>query len=450
MYQFIITLLVIASATVFGAVPRANPGEFIVKLKLDAKGSPMKFSARSSYEIVKPLVPSMGLYLVKSKSARSWSKAQDEFGHLDNVIYAQPDHFVTLRTTEPKDKDFAKQWSLKNTENRGADISATEAWDIGNGGKDLEGHDIVIAIVDGGMDLTHEDLSANLWKNAEEIPGNGIDDDGNGYIDDVHGWNAFDHSGNVTAERHGTHVAGIAGGVGNNERHIAGINWNVKLMPVMAASGKTSIVLEGYGYVLKQKQLWLESRGKKGANIVVTNSSFGVDGAKCDSGEFAAWNDIYNEMGKAGILSAAATANANVDIDKEGDVPTGCSSQFLITVTNTDKKDMKYPRAGYGRTTIHLGAPGTEIYSTLPNNAAGSLTGTSMATPHVTGAVAFLHSVLSKELYDTVRTNPGTGALQIKALLLENVDPNESLKGKTVTEGRLNLFKAASAASKAK
>lgn len=440
-------ILTILSVVALAKAPQANSGEFIVKFKMDSAGHPQVFRDSSEYEIVKPIIPSMGLYLVKSKGVRTWGEAKESLRGSNNIVYAQPDHVVTLRSTEPKDENFAKQWSLKNTEKRGADIRATDAWDLGSGGKDAAGNDIVIAIVDGGMDLKHEDLVQNIWLNTGEIPGNGIDDEGNGFIDDVNGWNAYDHTGNLVAERHGTHVAGIAGAAGNNGKHIAGINWNVKLMPVLAASGKTSVVLEGYGYVLKQKQLWLESKGKKGANIVATNSSFGVDGAKCDSADFVTWNDIYTEMGKVGILSAVATANAEIDVDKEGDVPTGCMSAYLIKVTNTDKNDVKYKRAGFGKTTIDIGAPGTEIYSLLPDNKAGNLTGTSMATPHVTGAVAFLHSVLSKDLSDIERTSPSEAALKIKEIIMKNVDPNESLKGITVSEGRLNLYKAAKAAA---
>jgi subtilisin family serine protease len=164
---------------------------------------------------------------------------------------------------------------------------------------------------------------------------------------------------------------------------------------VAASSGDTAIVLRGYNYVLEQKKAWLSSNGKKGANIVSTNSSFGVDAAKCSDAQYKVWNDIYEAMGQVGILSAAATANQAWDIDATGDVPTSCESNYIISVTNTTKEDKIYRQAGWGKTHVDLGAPGTDVYSTVPGNQGRNLTGTSMATPHVAGAVAFLHSVAS-------------------------------------------------------
>jgi subtilisin family serine protease len=244
---------------------------------------------------------------------------------------------------------------------------------------------------------------------------------------------------------HGSHVAGIAGASGNNGLQVSGVNWNVKLMPVAASSATTSVISEGYGYVLKQKQLWIDNQGKKGANIVATNSSFGVDEADCTSGDFPVWNDLYNKMGKVGILSAAATANSPLNIDETGDVFTGCSSQYLVKVTNTTKADKLSPGAGYGLKSIDLGAPGTEILSTLPNNRVGKMTGTPMATPHVTGAIAFLHSVASADFQSLTHSDPGQSALTLKDLLLKSVDAIPSLTGKTVSGGRLNLATAAKA-----
>jgi subtilisin family serine protease len=216
-------------------------------------------------------------------------------------------------------------------------------------------------------------------------------------------------------------------------------------MPVAASSGRTSVILEGYGYVLKQKKIFLESNGLKGANVVSTNSSFGVDYANCESGEYPVWNDIYNEMGKYGILSAAATINGNVNVDERGDVPTGCSSPYLITVTNTDSTNKKYRSAGYGANAIDLGAPGTNILSTLPSNRIGTLTGTSMATPHIAGAVALIHAAASKDLNSKYFSNPAETALIFKQVLLDSVSPIASLKGKTVTGGKLNLKNAVDA-----
>lgn len=391
-------------------------------------------------EVERPLVPELGLYLVRLKHGLAVQNALSQLRAHPTVRYAQPDHRLSWRSRMPNDPDFGKLWNLNI-------VSAPAAWELGTGGKDKSGNEVVIALVDGGLDLAHPELADNLWTNRAEIAGNGLDDDGNGYVDDVHGWNAYAHSGEIPSASHGTHVAGIAGARGNNALGVAGINWDVKIMPVAASSATTSTVAEGYGYVLAQKKLWLESRGAKGANVVATNSSFGVDYADCASGEFPVWNDLYDSLGKVGILSAAATANLGIDVDVRGDVPTGCKSTYLITVTNTDAQDQLNADAAWGAHTISLGAPGENVYSLLPvaEGSAGTKSGTSMSTPHVTGAIALLHAVASQEFSASVQRDPGAAALQIKAALLSSVDPLPSLQGKTVSGGRLNLIKAAQA-----
>lgn len=395
------------------------------------------------FAVDRVLVPSLDLYLIRLKEGITVPEAREKLARNGSVLYTQPDHRLALREIIPNDADFRTQWSLSNPS--GADIRAPRAWDFGRGGKNPEGQELVVAVVDGGMDLAHKDLIENLWTNLGEIPGNGIDDDANGYIDDVHGWNAFSSTGDIPSASHGTHVAGIIGAKGNNGSQVSGVNWDVKLLAVAAASGTTSIVAAGYGYVIAQKQLWLASKGARGANIVATNSSFGVDYGRCDTGEFPVWNDLYNSMGRLGILSAAATANLNIDIDVQGDVPTGCSSEYLVTVTNTTRDDRKYSQAGFGRIGVDLGAPGTEINSTVPNNLLGYKTGTSMATPHVAGAIAFLHSVASRRFSSLVQADPAAAALEIKRQLLANVDRVSDLANRTASGGRLNLGKAAAA-----
>jgi subtilisin family serine protease len=433
----------------------SNPKKIIVRFQDGLKHEEIQTLLQNQeVEKVEVLVPSLNLYSVTFKKSSVSSSFLKTFSNKSGLIrYAHPDHIVKLRQS-PNDPELKAQWSLNGLSARG-DIGTTQAWEIGTGGKDANGNEVVVAVVDGGLDVNHKDLQNNIWTNSGEIPGNGVDDDKNGYIDDVNGWNAVEENGTLAGNPtdmdflHGTHVAGIVGAQGNNKLQVSGVNWNTKIMGVAGSSGETSVVARAYGYVIAQKKLWLESKGKKGANIVVTNSSFGVDRADCASTDFAAWNDLYNEMGKLGILSVVATSNSDVDVDTDGDVPSGCKSPYIISVTNTDSEDEKYKDgAGYGAKTIHLGAPGTDILSTVPGNKTKKLTGTSMATPHVTGAVALLQSVASKNFAKLYQSQPAEGAKLLKDILLKSVDPVSSLKGITISEGRLNVFKAADTISK--
>jgi subtilisin family serine protease len=422
-------------------------GQVIVKLKPGTQLQVMKQKRLASFiREVEPLVPELNLYLVKLRAKTRVMDAVSVFVADDSVVYAQPDHVVTLRSADvlPNDPSFDKQWSMFNSSNR-ADISAPLAWRLGTGGRDADGNEIVVAVVDAGADMTHPDLAQNIWVNTGEIAGNGIDDDGNGYVDDVNGWNGYGNNGTIPRSSHGTHVSGIVGARGDNSLGVAGVNWNVKIMQVGGSSGSTSVISSAYGYVLKQKKLWLETQGVKGANVVATNSSFGVDYARCDSGSYPVWNDLYNAMGEVGILSAAATANQNIDVDVRGDVPTSCNSPYIVAVTNTDNRDQRNRYAAYGKVNVDLGAPGTDVYSTTPNASYQNMTGTSMATPHVAGAIAFLHSVANRSFNDQRRSSPAEAALALKDVLLQTVDLVPSLQGSTVTGGRLNLNRAAEA-----
>ena len=389
-------------------------------------------------EVIKPLIASMGIYLVKNHNKNLKFAGLTRIKGVDKALKNES---LTLRNLPseslPNDTFYPDQWSLNS--NEPGEIKVREAWKKTTGGQTPSGQDIVVAIVDSGFDHQHADLKKNLWTNVDEIPGNGIDDDGNGYIDDTHGWNAYLSNGNIKSSDHGSHVGGIIGAKGNNDLGITGLNWDVSLMPVSASSSKTSVILEGYGYVLKQKKLWLETNGKKGANVVVTNSSFGVDYADCSSEKYSLWNDIYNEMGKHGILSVAATANSNVDIDQVGDVPTGCSSDYIISVTNLTRKNTLSRYAGYGQESIDLAAPGSEIYSSIAGNDYDYMSGTSMATPHVAGAIALGHSYQKLSFEKRSQKFPGKNALKMKESLLESIDKVSDLKGKIKTEGKLNL-----------
>ncbi|MBH48854.1 MAG: hypothetical protein CME71_11865, partial [Halobacteriovorax sp.] len=241
------------------------PGQFVVKLQKNKSAQSLE---DSGFSIIKAVIPSLGIYLVEAPMGVESIDGLKSVSAIESATYEEE---VSLRSgKKPNDSDFSQQWSLDSQDN-GADIKIGEVWKKSTGSKNF-----VIAVVDEGVDVNHADLKENMWTNSAEIPGNGIDDDNNGYIDDINGWNAYQSNGDLIASRHGTHVAGITGAKGNNNRDVAGVNWDVKIMGVGASSATTSVVLEGYGYVLAQKTRWLNSNGTQGANVVVTNSSFGV------------------------------------------------------------------------------------------------------------------------------------------------------------------------------
>lgn len=401
------------------------------------------------YTLGKKVVRRLNIYIVKINDSDQLSPLEAVQELRTNLFMknVQLDHFVSPRQSFPDDPDFGDQWDMHNTGQSGgtidADIDAPEAWDITTGGITPLGDTIVVAVVDGGCLTSHSDLQENIWTNRHEIPGNGIDDDNNGYVDDIHGWDAYSSDGSVPSDYHGTHVSGTVGALGDNGTYVAGVNWNVKVMPVAGSSSQTSTVLEAYGYVLDQRVLYDSTGGEYGAFVVSTNSSFGIDFADCESGNYPLWNEMYDALGEAGILSATATINSGQNVDVIGDVPTGCSSDWLISVTNTTRTDSKNSGAGYGLTTIDLGAPGTNILSLSSSGATGTSTGTSMATPHVAGAVAFMHAAMASGFASFYKQNPGDGALMVKDIILDGTDPIPDLQGATVSGGRLNLFNSA-------
>lgn len=344
--------------------------------------------------------------------------------------YVQNNHMVKSRAITPNDEHYdSEQWAP-------AKMQLPDVWDdYTTGGTSADGDDIVIAVIDGGFDLSHEDL--NFWKNNNEIPNNGIDDDDNGYVDDFDGWNAYNNTGNITSASHGTHVAGIAGAIGNNTDGISGVNWNVNILPIQGSSTTEATVVAAYSYALEMRALYNETNGQSGAFIVVTNASFGVD--QGNPANFPIWCGIYDALGGEGILNCAATANENWTIDQVGDVPCACSSDYLVSVTNTTSSDVKYTNAGYGVTTIDVGAPGTIIYSTLPGDTYGNNTGTSMACPKVSGVISLMYASLCQNMIDDYKSDPANFALQVRDNLFAGVDDIASLSN-LVAHGRLNAL----------
>lgn len=408
--------------------------EFIIWLEQDVDAA--DFAAKSNTGIMpkRQLSKRLNIWLFEINDNKELR--EDKMRRLNanaDVRVIQNNHTnITLRESIPDDPFFGLQWAP-------AIMNLPQAWEeFTTGGVTATGDTIVVAVIDGGADWTHEDL--NCWENAHEIPNNGIDDDGNGYIDDFHGWNAYNHNGYVGSNNHGTHVSGIIGAVGNNGKGVCGVNWNVKVMPIAGSSGDESIVVEAYSYVLEMRARYNETDGEEGAFIVATNSSFGVDYGNLD--DYPIWCSMYDEMGNVGILSCGAGPNLNVNVDVVGDVPSTCPGNYLIGITNTTSQDVKNSGAGYGINNIDIGAPGTSIYSTLPNNNYGNMTGTSMATPQVSGTIALMYAALPEEMMIACKNDPANFCLSVRHHLLNGADHLPSLDGLVASGRRLNAYGA--------
>lgn len=413
-------------------------------VQLDQKAVPNHFfssagtRAGGSLTIESVLSKRLGIYLVKFDHSRVHEgKLLDQLRADKNVVVAQYDHIPEMRTV-PDDPMFTSQWQWLNIGQTGgtadADIDADEAWNTTQGGLTAAGDTIVVAIIDDGLDYTHEDIAGNTWINYHEVDGNGIDDDGNGYIDDIYGWNAYDNTPDVWGEDHGLNVAGMIGAVGNNQTGITGINWKVKIMMVVGGIPESSAIAS-YAYVLEQRMLYNETNGANGAFVVATNSSWGVDfGQPADA---PLWCAFYDSLGVHGILSAAATANLNIDVDAVGDLPTACPSEYLLSVTALNHNNERTFSA-YGATQIDFGAPGEDIFTTRRNNGYGTTSGTSFASPVAAGVIALLYSAPCTSLGNLMHTDPAGAAIYIRDLIFEGVEIIPALEGTLRFPGSIN------------
>jgi hypothetical protein len=395
-------------------------------------------------EAEKCLSQELGIWLFSYAQGHTGKRSLlNEIAGSTLVKKLQFDHYIALREVIPDDSLFDEQWALKNTGQAGglpgADIDAAMAWEVAvNDGVTALGDTIVIAIIDDGFALGHEDM--HYWKNRNEIPGNGIDDDGNGYIDDYDGWNAIYSSGYIQPKDHGQHVAGIAAARGNNGKGVSGINWNVQVMPVAGASTVESVVVEAYSYVYSMRKLYDESDGAKGAYVVVTNSSFGVDFGQPD--DYPVWESMYDSLGSLGIMNVSATMNGIWNVDEVGDIPGNFTTDYLISVTNTTNTDEKYLAAGWGAVSIDLGAPGKSIISTRIPNTYGYKTGTSMAAPQVAGSLALMFAAAGDAFMHSYQEEPASMARFLKNLILDGVDPLPGFDTVCFSGGRLNVNNA--------
>lgn len=351
-------------------------------------------------------------------------------------------NYILEKRVVPNDAKYGQQWQYEQATD--VDLDAEAAWDITTGGVTALGDTIVVCVIDDALDVNHPDMNPNVWRNNAEIPNNGVDDDGNGYVDDFQGWNANNNNNNILPgggfSSHGTPVAGIVGAKGNNGIGVTGVSWDVKVMFVVGG-GTSANSIAAYNYPFECRKLYNQTDGARGAFVVATNASWGVDRQQCAT--YAPLvNSFYDTLGAYGILNAAATANANNDVDVVGDFPTSCNSDYLVAVTNMNQQGNKVGQAGFGTTTVDLGAFGEGTYTIAINNNYGGFGGTSGATPHVAGAIGLLYSAPCPKFAVLARTQPAQTALYIKQILLNSTVPNTTLQGITVSGGVLNLKNA--------
>jgi serine protease len=358
----------------------------------------------------------LGMFQVNLREGVSVGQAISVFSGANGVLFVEPDYTLGVQLT-PNDPNYTSGglWGLHNTGQSGgvadADIDAPEAWDIarGTGTK-------IVAVIDTGVDYNHPDLNANMWRNPGETAGDGVDNDGNGWVDDIYGADFVNNDGNpMDDNNHGTHCAGTIGGVGNNTVGVTGVAWTTRIMALKflgaSGSGSTSNAVRAIDYAIA-----------KGAKIL--NNSWGGGGYSL------ALEQAITRAQTAGVIFVAAAGNAAANNDTTANYPSNYPVNNVVAVASTTRTDAMSSFSSYGATTVDLGAPGSNILSTTPNNSYSIFSGTSMATPHVAGALAVFWDA-----------NPSLSYSEVIQKLLQSVDPLASLAGRTVSGGRLNLKK---------
>lgn len=431
-----------------GADRAYEPNQILVKLKPAARasiGAQQHGRGRDRSELATELLPGhgyraemldlafdeaqSGAILVEFHSDLSVEEAILRAQSDPRVEYAEPNFHVELTEFVPNDLRFNEQWGLFNPLSEGSDINATRAWDIttGNGS-------VVVAIIDTGLEISHPDLAANVWVNSREVANNGVDDDNNGFIDDINGWDFAENSNNVdenlptfTFDRgHGTHVAGVIGAVGNNGIDVAGVAWNVKLLPLPVftynqstgrASATVSDIIKAMDYLIALK--------KRGDNVRVVNASIGASDVS------QTWREAIERAGNRGILFVTSAGNTGRNIDQTPFYPPSWASSTpnILSVAALDQFDNLASFSNYGATSVAVGAPGVNIRSTFPGNDTALRSGTSQASPYVAGIAALLWS-----------REPDLTPVEVKQRIASTTEPVPSLNGKTISGGRANAY----------
>ena len=392
-----------------------------VLIKLDSSAASLRSAVKLSDEGTRVVETfgDLGWKRVKLPAGVSVAEAIERYQKLGGVIAVQPNYYYRLQVT-PNDPQFTAvgMYGLGK-------ISAPLAWDTTTGSST-----VVVANIDTGSKYTHEDLAANMWTNPGEINGNMIDDDNNGFVDDYYGYDFFFNDPDPLDQHgHGTHTSGTIGAVGNNMLGVVGVNWNVKIMTIKIYDndgfGTTAAMLiNAYNYIRLMKT--------RGINIRVTNNSYSGCDEAC--GYDQATKDALDAMGNAGILNvfAAGNNNANNDNTPAPAYPATYTSPSVLAVASSTSTDTRSGFSSWGPISVDLAAPGSSILSTVMNASNyGTMSGTSMATPHVTGAAALLSA-----------HNPNLSVASLKATLMNTVDVLAAWNGVVKTGGRLNVANA--------
>ena len=412
------------SRTQTGQTRRYVAGELLVKYKPRVRAAASEyFRGRWGVSTLKTY-QAIGAEHVKLPKGMTVEEALEIYQDDPDVEYAEPNYLRRISLT-PDDPDFSKLWGFHNTGQTGgledADIDAPEAWDTQTGNSS-----VVVAVLDTGADLDHEDLSDNIWKNADEDwvvgnPGyNDVDDDGNGKIDDYYGWDFANDDNNDPEDDnaqtfHGTHVSGTIGAVGDNGIGVTGVNWSVSIMPlkILGADGAGSVAneIQAINYAINN-----------GATII--NASF--TGDIYSQAEYDAIKSA-RDAGALGVLFVAAGGNDGTDNDDTPVYPASYDLDNIVAVAATDQNDVLAGFSNYGATSVDVTAPGVDIYSTKADNEYQLLEGTSMATPHVSGLGALIWAENGAFTYS-----------QVKDRILNSVDVKTALSGKVLMAGRIN------------
>ncbi len=416
-FAILCCLTILLSSTSGAQKPAENfvPGEVLIKFRKGVSVERAREATGKLNSLSVEVLGDLGWHRIKLLRSLTVNDAVRRFQELDAVEHAQPNFYYSLQAT-PNDPDFiAGMYGMTR-------ISAPQAWDIATGSTS-----VVVANIDTGMRYTHEDLAANMWVNPGEIAGNGIDDEGNGFIDDVYGYDfRYNDSDPLDENGHGTHTGGTIGAAGNNGVGVVGVNWNVKLMAIKiySAAGTdttSAMLISAYNYIRMMKE--------RGVNIRVTNNSYGGCNEAC--GYDQATKDAIDELGDANILNVFAAGNSGTNNDVTPFYPASYASPSILAVAASTSSDNRI--FNYGLNSVDLAAPGASIRSTYFNSNSGytNFSGTSMATPHVAGAAALLAG-----------NNPALSAASLKATLMNTVDQLPQWNGFVRTGGRLNVFAA--------